>query len=142
MALQFAAENWREKHPQPEISPETNPLRQEREDFFTLATGELVRGIVKKRLSGIDTGLLAYEFHVRLAEMIAAACRKVRDRRKRNICALSGGVFQNRLLTELCVKQLRADGFRVLLHSMVPPNDGGIALGQALAATAKLNHIS
>lgn len=142
MSLQFAAENWREKHPQPEISPETNPLRQEREDFFTLATGELVRGIVKKRLSGIDTGLLAYEFHVRLAEMIAAACRKVRDRRKRNICALSGGVFQNRLLTELCVKQLRADGFRVLLHSMVPPNDGGIALGQALAATAKLNHIS
>ncbi len=142
MALQFAAENWREKHPQPEISPETNPLRQEREDFFTLATGELVRGIVKKRLSGIDTGLLAYEFHVRLAEMIAVACRKVRDRRKRNICALSGGVFQNRLLTELCVKQLRADGFRVLLHSMVPPNDGGIALGQALAATAKLNHIS
>ena len=74
--------------------------------------------------------------------MIAAACRKVRDRRKRNICALSGGVFQNRLLTELCVKQLRADGFRVLLHSMVPPNDGGIALGQALAATAKLNNIS
>ena len=55
---------------------------------------------------------------------------------------MSGGVFQNRLLTELCVKQLRADGFRVLLHSMVPPNDGGIALGQALAATAKLNHIS
>ena len=142
MALQFAAENWREKNPRTEIPPGGNPLRQEREDFFTLATGELVRGIVKKRLSGIDAGLLAYEFHVRLAEMIAAACRKVRDRRKRNICALSGGVFQNRLLTELCVKQLRADGFRVLLHSMVPPNDGGIALGQALAATAKLNHIS
>ena len=50
--------------------------------------------------------------------------------------ALSGGVFQNGLLLKLVVNPLREAGFEVLLHSMVPPNDGGIALGQALAALA------
>ena len=50
--------------------------------------------------------------------------------------ALSGGVFQNRLLLELTVKRLRAAGLTVLLHSLTPPNDGGIALGQAVFAMA------
>jgi hydrogenase maturation protein HypF len=57
-----------------------------------------------------------------------------------NTCALTGGVFQNRLLTTLCAEQLRGAGFRVLLHGMIPPNDGGIGAGQAFAAMYHLNH--
>ena len=48
--------------------------------------------------------------------------------------ALSGGVFQNLLLLRLTKAQLEAQGFAVLLHSMIPPNDGGLCLGQAAAA--------
>ena len=52
--------------------------------------------------------------------------------------ALSGGCYQNRLLTERCLDTLRAEGFEVLLHRQVPPNDGGISLGQITVAAARL----
>lgn len=78
---------------------------------------------------------LAYQFHAALSAMTAAACGKLRDDTGISVCALSGGVFQNRLLTRLCRDALSAAGFRVLLHSLIPPNDGGIALGQALAGS-------
>jgi hydrogenase maturation protein HypF len=52
--------------------------------------------------------------------------------------ALSGGCFQNRLLTELTTRALRERGFEVLLHRQVPPNDGGISLGQVAVAAARL----
>lgn len=75
---------------------------------------------------------LAYQFHAALSEMALAACIKIREDTGISVCALSGGVFQNRLLTRLCTEKLTAAGFRVLRHSLIPPNDGGIALGQAL----------
>ncbi|MBR3457511.1 MAG: hypothetical protein IKH16_05080, partial [Selenomonadaceae bacterium] len=53
--------------------------------------------------------------------------------------ALSGGVFQNQLLTRLVRERLTADGFHVLMHSLLPPNDGGICLGQAVAAMHYIN---
>ena len=54
--------------------------------------------------------------------------------------ALSGGCYQNKLLTRLTEQELTENGFNVLLHSMVPPNDGGIALGQALYGMHKINN--
>ena len=63
-------------------------------------------------------------------------CKSLKNITDCNKIALSGGVFQNGLLLKLVVNPLREAGFEVLLHSMVPPNDGGIALGQALAALA------
>ena len=66
--------------------------------------------------------------------MIAGACLAVREETGLTTAALSGGVFQNRLLLRLCGQTLQQLGFTVLKHSTVPPNDGGIALGQAVYA--------
>jgi hydrogenase maturation protein HypF len=72
--------------------------------------------------------------HAALADAIAETCSRVRADAGLATVALSGGCFQNRLLTRLTVERLRALGFEVLLHARVPPNDGGIALGQAAVA--------
>ena len=60
-----------------------------------------------------------------------AACKAAREYSGRNKAALSGGVFQNRLLLRLTEEGLVQEGFDVLRHHMIPPNDGGIAIGQA-----------
>ena len=94
-------------------------------------TEALVQQIVEAKLQGIDSGALAYLFHQTLAEQIVAACMEARKSFDRNKVALSGGVFQNRLLLRLTEEQLLQEGFEVLRHRMIPPNDGGIAIGQA-----------
>ncbi len=104
----------------------------ETEDFVTLDTAALIRTIADKMLHDPNQrSRLAYEFHLALANMTVTACQTVSRRTGIRICALSGGVFQNRLLTELTAQKLRQTGFRVLLHSLIPPNDGGICAGQA-----------
>lgn len=139
-ALQFAAEAWHEAHPaQEEETPPRPAFERDAAGMFVLPTDSLVRDIVRARIEGEDTGLLAYRFHTALAAMIAETCGAIRAGSGPNTCALTGGVFQNRLLTELCAKLLREAGFRVLLHGMIPPNDGGIGVGQALAAMYRLN---
>ena len=86
-----------------------------------------------------DCGKLAYLFHGQLAQFIVAACVQVRTKTNISTAALSGGVFQNHLLTELTTAKLKQQGFHVLRHSLIPPNDGGICLGQAVAAMYHLN---
>ena len=66
------------------------------------------------------------------------ACVKLRQTTGRNTVALSGGVYQNLLLLRYSVERLEEEGFRVLTHHLIPPNDGGICLGQAAAAMAYL----
>ena len=129
MYLEFAAQKWHEEHlgelPVPAISFNTDKI-------FTL--------LLQQRLAGEDCGKLAYLFHACLAAFIGAACLKVRVHTGLNTVALSGGVFQNHLLTELTTARLQERGFTVLRHSLLPPNDGGICLGQAAAAMYHLNH--
>lgn len=99
-----------------------------------LSTSELFGWIVGQRLSGEDQERLAYAFHVGLADFVLASCVQARKNTGVNTVALTGGCYQNLLLLELSVQRLRDQGFMVLTHSLVPPNDGGIALGQAVAA--------
>jgi hydrogenase maturation protein HypF len=66
--------------------------------------------------------------------MIEEACTQIRRKTGVAQVVLSGGVFQNCLLTEMTLTCLGRSGFKVLTHSLVPPNDGGIALGQAVVA--------
>ena len=94
-------------------------------------TEALVQQIVEAKLQGADRGALAYLFHRTLAEQIVAACKAAREHSGRAKVALSGGVFQNRLLLRLTEEGLEQVGFEVLRHHMIPPNDGGIAIGQA-----------
>ena len=70
------------------------------------------------------------KFHNALAEAVVAVARRTGERR----VVLSGGCFQNRYLTERTVRRLQAEGFQPYWHQRVPPNDGGIALGQVVAA--------
>ncbi|MCK4460185.1 MAG: hypothetical protein KAW46_00185, partial [candidate division Zixibacteria bacterium] len=72
----------------------------------------------------------AAKFHQTLAEMIATVASRVGERK----IVLAGGCFQNRYLTERALASLEHHGFEVYLHERVPPNDGGIALGQIMAA--------
>ncbi len=108
--------------------------------FITLAADSLVRYITQQRLSdkNADVDRLAYEFHYILAQMLISACEHIRQEYGLDTAALSGGVFQNKLLVRLTNEGLKEKGFKVLLHSLVPPNDGGIALGQAAYAVKNL----
>ena len=72
-----------------------------------------------------------------MAALIEAGCLLMRERHGLGTVALSGGVFQNLLLLNAAVCRLEARGFRVLLHSRVPCNDGGVSLGQAVVAASR-----
>jgi len=85
----------------------------------------------------VPVPLVAARFHNGLAGATVAACQAIRDDRGLGTVALSGGVFQNMLLLERTVAGLEQHGFRVLVHSRVPPNDAGISLGQAAVAAAR-----
>ncbi|MCE9562861.1 MAG: carbamoyltransferase HypF [Planctomycetes bacterium] len=86
----------------------------------------------------VSVSVIAGRFHRGLSDAIARVCRAVRKRSGVNTVALTGGVFQNLLLLRLAVKALRQDDFEVLIHRLVPPNDGGLSLGQAVIARATL----
>jgi hydrogenase maturation protein HypF len=89
-------------------------------------------------LAGRDRALIAARFHQGLVEGLADLAERLARDHRRDTLALSGGVFQNRILCEGLVGHLRGLGLRVLTHRQVPSNDGGIALGQAAMAAARL----
>ena len=130
MALEFAAEAYEQYNLQKQKGNQDHLLYKEDERLI-LNTQTLVQQITEAKLQGADSGRLAYLFHQTLAEQITAACMEARNVSGRQKVALSGGVFQNRLLLRLTEERLMEEGFEVLRHRMVPPNDGGIAIGQA-----------
>jgi hypothetical protein len=77
---------------------------------------------------------IARRFHSTVVRAVADSCVKIRHSRGIGTVALSGGAFQNRILLGFCSQELEKAGFSVLLHALVPPNDGGIALGQGVVA--------
>lgn len=107
------------------------PLRLRDGGPFTLQTGELFLRLLREKERGIPSRALARSFHESLADGVVLGCLKCREKTGLSLVALSGGVFQNRLLLALCRARLEAKGFRVLYQKNVPANDGGLALGQA-----------
>lgn len=129
MALQFAAEKF-SREPFGIYEP-MEKLTAEKEGRIMLCTQALVKRLCDGVQNGEDKNRLAYEFHSLLADMTVQACKIISERTGIKVCALSGGVFQNKLLLKMVKCRLEKMGLRVLIHSLVPANDGGIALGQA-----------
>ena len=105
---------------------------------FLLASNSLFRHLLQHRLQKEPSDLLALAFHRGLAAAIRDACKNAREMTGCSTAALTGGVFQNTLLLRLTQRELEDEGFRVLHHSMIPTNDGGIAVGQALFAMQQM----
>ena len=94
----------------------------------------MVREMLRDRKEGRAPGEMAAKFHNTLAEIVVAVAERVGD----EAVLLTGGCFQNRYLTERSMALLRGAGFRPFIHQRIPPNDGGIAVGQIIAATREL----
>ncbi|AKV03369.1 [NiFe] hydrogenase metallocenter assembly protein HypF [Labilithrix luteola] len=101
---------------------------------FVIDLRPTVRAILSALRRREPQARIAARFHATMAEAVLEACRRVRSETRVQTVALSGGCFQSRLLTETTKRRLESAGFEVLLHRRVPPNDGGIALGQAAVA--------
>lgn len=100
--------------------------------------GWIARAVSDHR-AGVPVSDSARGFHRGLADAVAVAAREIRRRFDVNTVGLSGGVFANAILTQGCLRALQASGFTVLTHREVPPNDGGLALGQISVAAAVLH---
>ncbi len=94
----------------------------------------IIRGVVEDILRGASTGQISRRFHLTLIEVLSRVSREIRIETGIEKVVLGGGVFQNRTLLTGMEESLQKEGFQVFSKALVPSNDGGIALGQAVAA--------
>ncbi len=99
---------------------------------------ETVRAILADLGAGVGVPVVAARFHNGVGRATARACARIAEAEGTDRVVLSGGVFQNRLLLERTTEALERAGLRVLVPRLLPPNDGGIAFGQAAVAAASL----
>ncbi|MEZ4868588.1 MAG: carbamoyltransferase HypF [Caldilineaceae bacterium] len=105
---------------------------------YQFSAAPVIRAVAADVQQGVSAGAIAMKFHRAVAQLILQLAQKARSATGLTRVALSGGVFQNVLLLELAGTLLEADNFTVLTHRLVPPNDGGLALGQAVVAGVRL----
>lgn len=106
------------------------------EDGRTVKAHSLIARIVDDLVDDVAGSIISARFHGAVANLIGSIAIRIRDERGLDRVALSGGVFQNVLLLEKTRAHLLSQGFTVLTHNRVPPNDGGISFGQAAIANA------
>ena len=104
------------------------------EEHRVVKLGELISAVVGEVKNRVPIPLISARFHRTMAGIVAQMCQIIAVETGIKVVALSGGVFQNRLLSRLAREALREEGFQVLTHRLVPCNDGGISLGQAVIA--------
>ncbi|MDD5368925.1 MAG: hypothetical protein PHQ40_07570, partial [Anaerolineaceae bacterium] len=112
---------------------------------FLIANGvfdpaPLFTGLLQDSRRGLPIPKLSARFHNSLVELVAELCVTLRNENGLNTVALSGGVWQNRFLTERVLARLEGAGFLALTHHQLPPNDGCICLGQAVIAAATVTN--
>jgi len=101
-----------------------------------LCWAPLWTALLKDLADGVEPGVIAARFHHGLALAVVDTTRRLGQRHAFDSVVLSGGVFQNRLLLEQTAALLRGHGFKVLIPTLSPANDGGLSLGQAVIALA------
>ena len=104
---------------------------------IVLDPGPVLLAIVDDLRDGVATGVIAARFHAAVAAMIVETAERIRARTSIATVGLSGGVFQNVTVTHAAAIALGEKSFSVLTHRLVPPNDGGLALGQAVIAATR-----
>jgi hydrogenase maturation protein HypF len=111
----------------------------ERDGVKVIRLGAILSAIIREMREGTNVPEISLKFHRTAARIVVDMCRLIAAGTGIRRTALSGGVFQNRLLLRLAETGLREAGFEVLTHHMVPCNDGGISLGQAVIAGCSID---
>jgi hydrogenase maturation protein HypF len=142
MALEFAADSEVEDaYPLPVTTANAERAKMKADvdhPAFVIDWQPLIETILKDLQRGVKPPIVAAQFHNALVDAIVCVAQAVGEGQ----VALTGGCFQNRLLTERAARRLDEAGFQVLLHRQVPPNDGGISLGQAMVAAALMKQVA
>jgi len=106
----------------------------EEQGIKVVKLGESVSSVVQDIRGQVPAPVISVKFHRTMAQIVVEMCKAIARENGINKVALSGGVFQNWLLLKLAVSALHKEGFTVLTHCLVPCNDGGVSLGQAMVA--------
>ncbi len=129
MELEFALDQGKDYAPYPfDIMRETDS--RESGELRIVDWAPIILALLEDVGNNIPIGRISRRFHNTLVEIIIAVAKQIGEKR----VVLTGGCFQNKYLTVRTVQRLQTEGFRPYWHQRVPPNDGGIALGQAFAA--------
>ena len=118
-----------------QIQNPKSKVQSPKSQLLVLDWGSLLEALLADLRRGVLVGVMAARFHNALVEGIVAVAQALGAER----AALSGGCFQNRILLERAYRRLSEAGIRVYVHQRIPPNDGGIALGQVAVATRRLD---
>ncbi len=111
---------------------------QKEEGLIEIDLSEMIREIIYDLREGISAPEISGKFHQTISRLIIEMCNLIRDREGLNRVVLSGGVFQNMFLLSRVIEGLKGSGFEVYTHHLLPTNDGGICLGQAVIAHMRL----
>ncbi|MEA1958607.1 MAG: carbamoyltransferase HypF [Chloroflexota bacterium] len=123
-----------------DIGRERYPIAiAERDGLLVVGLRDTIAAVVDDVRSRVAVADISFKFHDTAAHVVCQMCKLISDDSGVNRVALSGGVFQNRLLLRLVGRALEAEGFEVFTHRAVPCNDGGVSLGQAVVANFALS---